>query len=138
MGEDTMAQQSNLEIVRETYEVSRELKKQCFLNSFAENAEWTEAKGFPYAGTYVGVDSIMKNVFDRLTAEWIYFKANVFTYYEVTGQNIIITEGVYKGRYKETEKDFEADFIHVWELSGGEIQKFKQYVDSHIVQQAMI
>ena len=32
--------------------------------------EWTEAAGYPYAGTYVGPDAIAGGVFARLGSEW--------------------------------------------------------------------
>lgn len=33
---------------------------------------------------------------------------------------------------------FEAEFVHIWKLINGSIVEFKQYVDSHLVRQAMI
>lgn len=63
--------------------------------------------------------------------------ASVHTYHEVKGKDVIIAEGVYSGMYKETGKAFQADFVHVWELRDGKIVRFKQYVDSHVVQNAM-
>ncbi|MEH7216278.1 DUF4440 domain-containing protein, partial [Bacillus toyonensis] len=32
---------------------------------------------------------------------------------------------------------FEAEFVHIWQLENGKIIKFKQYVDSFIVREAM-
>ena len=58
-------------------------------------------------------------------------------YHEVNGKDVIIAEGVYSGIYKETGKSFEADFVHVWNLKNRKIVKFKQYVDSYIVREAM-
>ena len=37
---------------------------------FAEGITWTEAAGHPYAGTYVGSDAIVQNIFMRLGTEW--------------------------------------------------------------------
>ena len=37
---------------------------------FATDIVWTEAAGFPIAGTYVGVDSVRDNVFIALAKEW--------------------------------------------------------------------
>jgi uncharacterized protein len=38
--------------------------------TFTDDIEWTEAAGFPYAGTYVGAEAILANVFMRLGTEW--------------------------------------------------------------------
>ncbi|MEI4830040.1 nuclear transport factor 2 family protein [Bacillus sp. FJAT-53711] len=133
-----MNQRTNLEIIRSTYEGPSSENAQRLLEALAKDVEWTEAAGFPYGGTYIGAEAIMENVFGRLASEWNDYKASVHTYHEVKGKDVIIAEGIYSGTYKETGKAFQADFVHVWELQGGKIVKFKQYVDSHVVQNAMI
>ncbi|MED1115675.1 nuclear transport factor 2 family protein [Bacillus paramycoides] len=128
---------SNLEMIRSTYEGSASSNAKNLAEALSRKVEWTEAAGFPYDGTYIGVEAVMKNVFSRLGSEWNDYKANVNTYHEVNGKDVIIAEGVYSGVYKETGKSFEADFVHVWKLENGKIVKFKQYVDSYIVREAM-
>ncbi|EEM61280.1 hypothetical protein bthur0007_7400 [Bacillus thuringiensis serovar monterrey BGSC 4AJ1] len=128
---------SNLEIIRSTYEGSTSSNAKHLAEALSEKAEWTEAEGFPYGGTYIGVEAIMENVFSRLGSEWDDYKASVNTYHEVNGKDVIIAEGIYSGVYKKTGKSFEAEFVHVWQLENGKIVKFKQYVDSHIVREAM-
>ncbi len=53
-------------------------------------------------------------------------------------ENTIIVVGVYSGTYKLTGKFFEADFVHIWRVENGKIVRFKQYVDSHLVQASML
>lgn len=128
---------SNLEMIQSTYEGSASSNAKHLVEALSEKAEWTEAEGFPYGGTYIGVEAIMENVFSRLGSEWDDYKASVNTYHEVSGKDVIIAEGMYSGVYKETGKSFEAEFVHVWQLENGKIVKFKQYVDSHLVREAM-
>ncbi|MCY9517686.1 nuclear transport factor 2 family protein [Paenibacillus apiarius] len=132
-----MNQRTNLDIVRSTYEGPSSDNARHLLEALSEQVVWTEAAGFPYGGTYIGPEAIMAHVFSRLASEWINYKASVRSYHEVKDKGIIIAEGVYSGTYKKTGKAFEADFVHVWELDNGKIIKFKQYVDSHVVQNAM-
>ena len=40
------------------------------LAALAPDISWTEAKGFPYGGMYVGHDAVLQNVFMKLGAEW--------------------------------------------------------------------
>ncbi|WP_434721571.1 nuclear transport factor 2 family protein [Mesorhizobium sp. RIZ17] len=61
---------SNLELIRRTYEGSSEENGGNLLAVLSPDVEWTEAEGFPYAGTYVGVEALMKGVFQRLATEW--------------------------------------------------------------------
>lgn len=66
---------TNLEIIKSTYEGKTSEENGKNLAEYAaDNISWTEAKGFPYAGTYIGLGSITKNVFSRLGSEWIDYK----------------------------------------------------------------
>ena len=94
---------SNLEIIRSTYEGSASSNAKHLAEALSEKAEWTEAEGFPYGGTYIGVEAIMENVFSRLGSEWDDYKASVNTYHEVKGKDVIIAEGIYSGVYKKRE-----------------------------------
>ncbi|PFV93191.1 DUF4440 domain-containing protein [Priestia megaterium] len=125
---------TNLEIVRSTYEGS----PNDLIGALSKQVEWTESAGYPYGGTYHKVEAIVEHVFNRLSSEWIDFKPTVSVYHEVKGKDTVIVEGTYSGTYKQTGKAFQADFVHVFELKNQKIVKFKQYVDSHIIQQAMI
>jgi len=66
---------TNLEIIKTTYEgKTSEENGRNLAKYVADDISWTEAKGFPYAGTYIGLDSVTKNVFSRLGSEWIDYK----------------------------------------------------------------
>ena len=43
---------ANLDLIRSTYEGSSEDNGRNLLAALAPDAEWTEAEGFPYSGTY--------------------------------------------------------------------------------------
>lgn len=130
---------TNLEMIKSTYEgASASENAQNLLTALSKHIEWTEAEGSPYGGTYIGVEAVIKNVFNRIDSEWVDFKAHVNSYHEVKDKNIIIAEGTYSGTYKETGKIFQADFVHVWELEYEKIVKFKQYVDSYTIQMATV
>lgn len=45
--------------------------------------------------------------------------------------------GVYHGTYKATEKSMTASFAHLYEVRGGKIASMVQYVDSHMVSEAL-
>lgn len=126
---------NNLDIIKSTYEGTSEENGKKYQVYLAEDAEWTEAAGFPYAGTYIGFEQVAMNVFARLGNEWDGYKAEVSNYYE--DGDTIIAVGVYSGTYKQTGKYFEADFVHIWKLQNQKITKFKQYVDSFLVRKAM-
>jgi ketosteroid isomerase-like protein len=126
---------TNLELIRSTYEGPSAENGQHLLAALAPDAAWVEAEGFPYAGTYVGPEAIVANVFHRLATEWVGYRAEVESYLESGDQ--IVAFGVYSGTYKATGRSMRASFAHHYTLRAGKIVRMVQYVDSHLVQQAL-
>jgi uncharacterized protein len=130
------SQMTNLEIVKSTYEGKTSEENGKNLAQYAsEKICWTEAKGFPYAGTYIGLESITKNVFTRLGSEWVDYKFTPEDY--VASGDKVVAYGTYTGMYKTTGKTFEARVAHVWKLKDKKIVKFEQFVDSQSVNDAV-
>lgn len=128
---------TNLEIVKSTYEGSTSEENGKNLRRFlADSAKWTEAAGFPYAGTYVGFNEIHKNVFQRLGTEWIDYRFTVEDY--VAHKDKVVAYGTYSGIYRETQQYFEARVAHLWKLKDRKIVSFEQFVDSKQVIDAMV
>ena len=97
---------SNLDLIRSTYEGPSEENGKHLLAALAPDAEWIEAAGFPYAGTYVGPEAIIANVFQRLATEWIDYRAEVASYVEEGDQ--VVAFGFYSGTYKATGRSMRA------------------------------
>ena len=126
---------TNLEIIKSTYEgKTSEENGRNLAKYVAEDISWTEAKGFPYAGIYIGLENVTKNVFSRLGSEWIDYKFTPEDY--VVSDDKVVAYGTYTGTYKVTGKSFEARVAHVWKLKEGKIIRFEQFVDSHPVVEA--
>ncbi|BBB64822.1 ketosteroid isomerase [Undibacterium sp. YM2] len=127
---------SNLNIIKSTYEGKISEKNGKNLQRYlATDASWTEAKGFPYAGTYIGFTDIQKNVFYRLATEWLDYKFTVEDY--VASGDKVVAYGTYSGTHKTSQKSFTARVVHLWQLKDEKIIRFEQFVDSHSVIVAM-
>ena len=124
-----------LDLIRATYEGSSEENGRNLMAVLAPDVEWTEAEGFPYAGSYIGPDAIIAGVFRRLATEWTGYRADVHTYLEDGDR--VAAFGVYSGTYKATGKSMRATFAHLYDLKDGKITRMHQYVDSYMVQQAL-
>ena len=96
---------------------------------------WTEADGFPYAGTYDGPDAVLQNVFMKLGTEWDGYAAVPSTF--ITEGDTVVALGEYSGTYKASGKSFKAPFAHVWKFNNGKAVSFNQYTDTVLVQQAL-
>lgn len=123
---------TNLEIIKSTYEGKTSEENGKNLAQYAaDDISWTEAKGFPYAGTYIGLESITQNVFSRLGSEWIDYKFTPEDY--VSSDDKVVAYGTYSGTYKLTGKSFTTRVAHIWKLKDSKIISFEQFVDSQPV-----
>lgn len=104
----------NLDVIRATYEGPSEENGKHLLAALAPDAIWTEAAGFPYAGTYTGPEEILAHVFRRLANEWVSYKAAVHTY--ISDGDRVAAFGVYSGTYAKTAKAMSAVFAHLYRL----------------------
>lgn len=96
---------------------------------------WTEAEGFPYAGTYIGGDDILTGVFMRLGTEWDGWAAVPSEL--IAEGDTVVALGEYSGTYRKTGKSFKAPFVHVWKLQDGKVRSFVQHTDTVLVNRAM-
>jgi uncharacterized protein len=126
---------SNVDSVRNVYDAFAKGDVPTVLGFLAPEISWTEPEGFPYAGTFVGPQAVLANVFMRLGTEWNNFAAVPDEY--IDGGDAVVALGKYSGTYKATGKSFQADFAHVWRIKDGRAVKFVQYTDTAIVQRAL-
>ncbi|WAC27110.1 nuclear transport factor 2 family protein [Ancylobacter sp. SL191] len=126
---------ANLDLIRATYEGTSEENGRNLLATLAPDASWTEAEGFPYAGTYVGPEAIIAGVFRRLGTEWTGYRAEVHTFLEDGDR--VAAFGIYSGIYNATGTSMRAAFAHLYEVKDGKIATMTQYVDSAMVMQAL-
>jgi uncharacterized protein len=130
-----LSSNTNVELIRATYEGAPAANARHLAALFTPKTRWTEAAGFPYAGTYIGPEAIKHNVFERLSSEWLDYNAKAEHF--VTDGTDVVVLGVYSGTYRKSGRYMEARFAHHWTLSDGKVVSFEQYVDSHKVRQAI-
>jgi ketosteroid isomerase-like protein len=126
---------SNLNTVQDVYKAFAKGDIPTVLGLLSSDIAWTEAEGFPLAGTYHGPRAVLEGVFMRLGSEWEGFAAVPDEF--IDGGDTIVALGKYSGTYKRTGKSFQADFAHVWKMSDGKATRFVQYVDTLVVHRAL-
>lgn len=126
---------SNLNSVQKVYDAFAKGDIPSVLGFLTPDIDWTEAEGFPYAGTYHGPKAVLEGVFMRLGSEWNGFAAVPDEF--IDGGDTIVALGKYSGTYKKTGKSFQANFAHVWKVREGKAVRFIQYVDTLLVHRAL-
>jgi ketosteroid isomerase-like protein len=126
---------SPLQIIQDHYAASDRQDLAGMMADLAPDVRWTEAAGFPCAGTHVGAQQIIDKVFKVLGSEWdgYHFKLESL----IDGGERIAGIGTYFGTYRKTGKSMQARVVHVWEVSGGKVRAFEQFTDTLLVAHAM-
>jgi uncharacterized protein len=125
----------NLDIVRSHYAASAQGDVDGMMAHVSPQVRWTEMAGFPCAGTWVGPQAVIDNVFAVLGKEWIGYRFELQSL--IDGGDHIVGVGTYHGSYRATGKDMQARVSHVWKLQEGKIVAFEQFTDTLLVHQAM-
>ena len=119
------------EIVKAHYDANDQHDFPGMLADIGPQTEWTEMAGFPCAGTYIGRDAIVANVFEALGAQ---FDDYTFKLERLLDAGVdVVGIGTYTATAKTTGKSFQARVVHVWTVSAGVIQKFEQFTDTLLV-----
>lgn len=121
---------TNAEIIKSLYDAFARGDVPTVLGLFDPQIEWNEADGVRYAdrNPYRGPIAVAEGVFGRIVAEVDQFAAVPARF--IDGGDTVVVEGRYKGRVKATGAVLDAQFAHIYTLSGGRIVRFQQYTDT--------
>jgi len=126
---------SNLDIIQAHYAASARQDTVAMMADVSADVRWTEMAGFPCAGTWVGPQQVLDNVFAVLGSTWQGYQFKLESL--IDGGDRIVATGNYHGSYRATGKSMVARVAHVWQLEQGKIVKFEQFTDTLLVAQAM-
>ncbi|GHD21204.1 nuclear transport factor 2 family protein [Tianweitania populi] len=127
---------SNIETIKRLYAGFASADLPVVLADMSPEIEWTEAEGYPYAGTFHGPQAVVDGVFVKLATEWNDYRATPDRY--VSEGDEVVALGHYSGVFKATMKSFRSPFAHTWTIRNGKILRFVQYVDTVLVQRAIV
>jgi ketosteroid isomerase-like protein len=126
---------ANIDIVRAHYAASTQGNVEVMMANVSPQVRWTEMAGFPCAGTWVGPQAVVDNVFAVLGRDWNGYRFELQNL--IDGGDQVVGMGTYHGTYGATGKEMQARVAHVWKLQDGKIVAFEQFTDTLLVHQAM-
>ena len=127
---------SNKEIVHALYENFASGNVPAVLAVFADDIEWTEADGFPLAGTYIGPQAVLENVFMKLGDFSEHWSVEVDRL--IADGDTVVADGRYTWNHLMTGQPCSVRMAHIWTFENGRATKFLQHVDSLKVQEQII
>ena len=96
--------------------------------AMADDITWTEADGFPLAGTYVGHQAVLEGVFMRLGEVGDEFA--VVPEQFVADGDTVVALGNYTWKHKTSGEPAVVKMVHVWTIDDGKAVAFQQHVDT--------
>jgi ketosteroid isomerase-like protein len=92
--------------------------------------EWTSAENFVYAdeSPYIGVDAVLKLIFERLPADWDNFSLSAAEI--LGGGDLVIASGRFRGTFKANGASIDAQFVQVFQFKDGKVARCQMYTDT--------
>jgi len=119
------------QIVAAHYAASERRDLEGMVADLADACRWTEMAGSPCAGTYVGAQSIIQNVFAALAER---FDGFAFTLERlIDAGDEVIGIGYYSGTHRQNGQPFHARTLHLWRVERGKIIGFEQFADTALL-----
>ncbi len=119
---------TNKEIVAGAYASFAQGDVPAALGAMADDIQWTEADGFPLAGTYVGPQAVLEGVFMRLGEIGDEFAVVPDKF--VADGDTVVALGNYMWKRKSSGEPASVKMVHVWTIDGGKAVAFQQHVDT--------
>jgi ketosteroid isomerase-like protein len=116
--------------IRSFYDAFARRDAQLFAELLDPQIEWTSAENFLYAdhSPYVGIDAVLKLIFERLPADWDDFLLGAGEV--LGGGDLVIANGRFVGRFKANRALINAQFVQVFQFKDGKIAKCQMYTDT--------
>ena len=119
----------NVAIVRRSYEAFARGDMDAVLADMADDIEWQQAQGLPHGGTYRGLPAVRANIFDPLDRDWWSVFSAVPDEFLDAGDEVVVL-GRYRGEARQTGKQLDVPFVHVWSLRDAKAWRFRQFLDT--------
>jgi ketosteroid isomerase-like protein len=119
---------TNKEIIENAYASFATGDVPAAIGAMADDIQWTEADGFPLAGTYVGPQAVLDGVFARLGEIGDDF--TVQPQHFVADGDTVVALGSYTWKHKSSGQPAVVKMVHVWTMNRGKAVAFQQHVDT--------
>ena len=120
--------EGSLGVVEGAYAAFAEGDVPTVLGAFSDEIEWYEAEGMPYGGLHRGPEAVAANVFGPITQDVDGFAVTPEEF--MTAGDSVASVVRYTGTGKVTGKPLDLTAVHVWDVEGDKIVRFRQFIDT--------
>jgi len=122
-----MSEQS-VAVIKGVYDAFAQGDVPAVLGAFAPEIEWYEAEGMPYGGLHRGPEAIAQNVFGPCVEDIDEFAVTPEEF--MSAGDTVAAVVRYTGTGKATGKELDLPVVHVWDVHGGKVARFRQFADT--------
>jgi ketosteroid isomerase-like protein len=123
---------SGIESVRAFYAALGEGDAPTALGLMADDIEWNTMWHYKVVGR--GPQKVAEGLLKPLMAEWSSFALTPIEY--IADGDKIVSLGRFTGVHGASGKTVDAAYAHVWDVAGGKIRRFRQFIDTLAVAEA--
>lgn len=123
-----MSSEQSVEVVKGAYAAFAVGDVPGVLGAFADQIEWYEAEGMPYGGLHRGGEAVAQNVFGPLSEDVEGFAVTPEEF--MTSGDSVAVVVRYTGTGKATGKPLDQSVVHVWDIDGDKVVRFRQFIDT--------
>ena len=130
-----MSEQENVEVVKQGYAAFGSGDMEKLLSLFAEDIEWTipSIEGAPFGGPLRGRDQVAAFFESLAGAEDIQeFDQKDF----IAQDDRVVVTGRTKSVIRATGRPLELEYVHLFTISGGKVQRFVEFFDTAVAADA--
>jgi uncharacterized protein len=118
-----------VDLVKRSYEAFSRGDLDGVLGDMHPEIEWQQAQGLPHGGLYRGLDEVRRNIFEPLDESWWDGFTAVPDEFLEAGEQVVVL-GRYRGTARESRKQLDVPFVHIWSVSGDKAVRFRQFLDT--------
>ena len=122
-----------LEVIQRLYTAFQHRDDTSFRKLCSPDIEWIQNEGFPGGDTYRGSDAIIDGVFNRNNTLWEDFRFEIESMH--AAEDVVTVIGQYTGTSHVSKQPFHAAAVHIYNVDGNGVTKFRQFTDTHILHQ---
>lgn len=116
------------DVVQGIYDAFRRGDMPAVLGAMAEDIEWHEAEGGPYGGVHRGPAAVVENVFGPVGEDVADFAATPEEL--IASGDTVVVVARYTGTGTAGGNTLDLQAVHIWDVGGAEVVRFRQFVDT--------
>jgi hypothetical protein len=120
---------SDRALLEEAYRAFNDGDVETVTSLMADDVEWIEPDGLPFAGTYRGPAAVVEHVFEPVLEQFETLELGIDRFVGGDGTTVVLGTG--HGTARETGTELASPFAHVHDVSDGRIARFVQYTDTY-------